>query len=145
MNQTTQMEPLSLEEVMFALMHEGQPSVAETLVGRMRRAGLTTPAMLAALRAAQHALIARGLLDQTSESLGEPLHTVAQGMVRAASSIGFRKQDAAVYIYFGPLGTFAQTVEEGVVHTLRKIEGSNAALERALDLFDITECREEVG
>jgi hypothetical protein len=137
------MEPLSVEEVMFALIHEGRPSVAEVLVGRMRRAGMTTPVLIATLRAAQHSLLARGLLNADSESLSEPLRTVAQGVAGAASSIGFRRPGQAAYIYFGPDGTFEQTVDEGVVHTLRPIEGRGTALDRALDLFDIDASQED--
>jgi hypothetical protein len=137
MHHTTHIEPLSLEEVMFALMHEGQPAVAEMLVGRMRRAGLTTPALLATLRTAQHSLIARGLLDPGSETLCEPLRTLAQGMTGATASMGFRKPGAATYVYFGPSGTFEQTVEDGLRHTLREIDGSSSAVDDALEVFDI--------
>lgn len=131
------MEPLSLEEVMYALIHAGPPAVAETIVGRMRRAGMTTPAMLASLRAAQHSLLTRGLLDSTSESLSESLRTVAEGMAGAEASIGFRRPGAAAYVYLGPLGTFEQSVDQGVVHRLRQVPSPTEALDEALKVLNI--------
>jgi hypothetical protein len=131
------MEALSPEEVTFALIHAGQPAVAETVVGHMRRAGMTAPAMLASLRAAQHSLLSRGLLDPRSEALREPLRTVVQGMAGATSSIGIRRPGAAMYVYGGPLGTFEQSVCDGVTHTLRQIASPGEALDGALKVLDI--------
>lgn len=133
------MEPLSLEEFMFALIREGQPAVAATVVARMRRAGMTTSAMLACLRTVQHSLVARGLLDPRSDILEDELRHVVHGMAHASTSVGCRTPEAAAYFYLGPEGAFEQLVEHDVRHTLREIDGADAALDRAVLLFDIHE------
>jgi len=81
---TTDALRLSMEEVLVAVLLEGGPAVRASLVGMMQRAGLSKHALRACVRASEHSLMARNLLDAKAE-LSEPLRDAARALAHATS------------------------------------------------------------
>jgi len=134
---TTDALRLSMEEVLVAVLLEGGPAVRASLVGMMQRAGLSKHALRACVRASEHSLMARNLLDAKAE-LSEPLRDAARALAHATSSVAYRKRDLAVLYYFGEHGTYEQRVEDRVVHTLRPTDDDReAVVQRGQDFFGI--------
>jgi hypothetical protein len=128
---------LSLEELSFAILHEGRPAVIDAMVTDMRQAGLSPDAVRSSVRSAQHSLLARGLLDLEQDGLADQLRRAARGLVDASHWIAYRRPNAAVFYYVGERGTFERQVAHGVVHTIQQVDGIESMLHSGLAFFDI--------
>jgi hypothetical protein len=133
------MVELSLEEVTFAVASEARPEVRSDIVALMRQSGLSRSAVVSSMRAAQHSLLARGLLDLETRSLNESVEQVARAMLDARFSIGYRRSDLTTFYYFGSNGTLQQKVEHGLVHSFGEVDGPDAVLDSGLAFFEIPE------
>jgi hypothetical protein len=132
---------LSAEELLFVVTQQARPTVAAELVARLRHAGLRQTSLESRVDAAQHSLLARGLLDDRRDTLAEPLLHAARGLVDATCSLSYRESGAAIVYYFGERGTFEQQVDRGIVHTIREVTGQASLVATGVSFFGIAGSR----
>lgn len=138
---------LSVEEVALAMSLVGQPEVAHNLMVSQLGAMKQEEARVRLLTAG-HSLIARGWLTMDARGtmhLADSLARIACVLSRADFSIRYsrahRNADLSLSFHFGEDGIFAHRVEQGVVHHITEVQGTDAVIQGGLEFFDLLQAR----
>jgi hypothetical protein len=136
---------LSVEEIALAMSMVDKPDAAHGLMA-MQLGDMSQEEARIRLMTAGHSLIARGFLSIDEEAmahLAAPLARVARVLTGADYSIrcsrSYPEADIYLSFHFGEGGIFAHAVEQGVVHHVVELEGTDDVLEGGLAFFEMGE------